>query len=318
MPDLPTNIVTESDLEIARMVVERDFGGPVEVTAIVGDGSVNKIVRADVGGERLIVRMCDRGSGARNYPKEAWCLEQAGAAEIPSPKVLGIGEVDETAYMVMTFVDGVGGKAFEGDKLTLWRTIGRYARIVHNIPVHGFGNELRDGSRHLFGNNHTQNWPEFVQYNIDSLTADDPALAMGVYTADDRSWLVDTFTTLFHLGDRIGLNHGDLALRNLIVGADGQVTLIDWGCCSANVVPHSDFASLLTWYSPKSDVLAAFFDGYGLTSGEVDSLMPILQQFQVIQTFDTFRWSLEHCVAEVDRYAERAASVLREARGAIA
>ena len=196
-------------------------------------------------------------------------------------------------------------------------SIGRYARIVHGIPVSGFGNELRDGSRNLFGNNHTQNWPEFVQYNIDSLTADDLALAKGVYTTNDRSWLLDNFALLFELDGRVGLNHGDLALRNLIVGPTGDVTLIDWGCCSANIVPHSDFASLLTWYSPKSDVLAAFFDGYGLTSGDVDRLMPTLQRFQVIQTFDTFRWSIDHCVDEIDRYAERAASVLREARGAL-
>ena len=106
----------------------------------------------------------------------------------------------------------------------LWHTIGRYARIVHGIPVYGFGNELRDGSRRLFGNNHTQNWSEFVQYNIDSLTPDDPALAKGVYTAADRSWLVNTFEGLSDLGASVGLNHGDLALRNLIVGPTGEVT----------------------------------------------------------------------------------------------
>ena len=64
-------------------------------------------------------------------------------------------------------------------------------------------------------------------------------------------------------------------------------------------------------------MLAGFFDGYGLTSDEVDRLMPTLQRFQVIQSFDTFRWSVDHCAGEVDRYAERAASVLREARGAL-
>jgi len=317
MSDLPSNTVTESDLDIARFIVERDFDGPAEVAPIVGDGSVNKIVAAQVGGQRLIVRMCDRVSGERNYPKEAWCLEHAAAAGIPSPTVLGVGVVDEMSYMVMTYVDGVGGKAFDGDKLGLWHTIGRYARIVHRIPALGFGNELRDGERNLFGNNHTQNWREFVQYNIDSLTSDDPALAKRVYTDADRSWLVSTFDGLFVLEPSVGLNHGDLALRNLIVGQTGEVTLIDWGCCSVNVVPHSDFASLLTWYSPNSDVLAAFFAGYGLTTGEVDRMMPVLKRFQVIQTFDTFRWSIDHCVSEVDRYAERAASVLKEARGAL-
>ena len=76
--------------------------------------------------------------------KEKWCIEQAAAIGIPGPEVLTIGVIDETAYMIQAFVEGDNGADSTVLKTDVWRQLGKYAKLIHSIPVKGYGENLID------------------------------------------------------------------------------------------------------------------------------------------------------------------------------
>ena len=297
------------DIQTAESLLRRHYDRVTDVLPIVGKGSVNTIFEARVDGRRVVIRMNGRKYD-REYAKEVWCLARAGEAGIPSPEVLASGVVDDAAYMILEYIEGVGGKQYEGDKLGLWHALGRYSRIIHEIPVTGFGNLLADPERGFFDDSHSPTWDRFVDYNLESLTDGDALLALGVYDRADRPRIAEVFESLRPLGSETALNHGDLALRNTIVGIDGRVTLFDWGMAGVRPSPYSEFATMRTWYNPGPDALDAFFDGYGVAPAEIDALAPAIRHCRLLESFDTLRWAIDHS-ADVPTYVDRARDALR-------
>ena len=100
--------------------------------------------------------------------------------------------------------------------------------------------------------------------NLGELTDRDPLLHLGLLDRDAQAQLRESFTDLTRGPTRLGLCHGDLSLKNVIVD-DGSVQVIDWGCAHGHLVPHYDLgvilAESLVEHSPE---FVALLDGYGL------------------------------------------------------
>ena len=96
--------------------------------------------------------------------------------------------------------------------------LGQYARRIHAIAVDGFGESLADFHK---GNAQAE-WRAYVDYNLRSLTPDDPLLRLNVYRPEQAEAIRQVFQTLRQTPFRIGLNHYDLAIRNTIVDATGS------------------------------------------------------------------------------------------------
>jgi aminoglycoside phosphotransferase (APT) family kinase protein len=249
-----------------------------------------------------------------DYDKERWCIDLAATAGVPGPDVLAIGEHAGRAFMLQHRVPGVNGKLSTMPPGELFQTLGRYARLIHGLPVNGFG----DSIERFENGNGRDGWLGFVDYNLGELTDQDPLLALGVYSRDQQATVRAAFRRLRGLPLRVGLNHGDLARRNTIVDASGRVTLLDWGCAEMHIVPHYDLNALLAWYELDHANLRAFLDGYEITGAEWAATLPELAAFALLKSFDLTRWAIDRCPTRTLEIAERAARCLARYRDGMA
>ncbi len=250
-----------ADMELATQVATAFLRRPVHAIApIRGKGSVNLIFTAQARNAAVVVRMSkpeDAGRGLLFYEKEAWCLAHAAAAGIPGPQVLEIGRWDGRPYMLQTLVAGVNGEDSGGMKPHIWRVLGRYARKIHAIALDGFGESLADFQK---GNAQAE-WRAYVDYNLRSLTPDDPLLRLNVYRPDQADAIRHVFQTLREATVRIGLNHYDLAIRNTMVDAAGEVTPARLGIRRSAPSPTLRFAGDTAPAAPRRRALPRVLEG---------------------------------------------------------
>lgn len=298
---------------LAAHIAEDFLKQPVrDVTPIVGKGSQNRIfvVTAAAAAARVVVRMNDDPAAFRTYQKERWCLEQAGARGIPGPKALALGQVDGRPYLLQTWIEGVNGQDSPADKASLWSQVGQCIRRVHEIPVGGFGEDLDDLTH---GGRPGETWLRFVDYNIDSLNDDDALRRLGVLTADQSERVRSVFRALREREFRFGLNHGDISLRNIVVEPSGRVSLLDWGCAEAHIVPHYDLIRMDEQPCFDETARHAFLDGYGLSLPEFAAMQPELSDLALLKAFDLTRWAIDRNPPLIQKHAARARKLLEKA-----
>jgi len=209
--------------------------------------------------------------------------------------------------MLQTYVVGENGADRPSNTTRIWRALGHYARIIHGVATDGFGDVLSPDQPGIF----TDTWSRFLSYNIDSLTSADPLLRLGVMTPAQVQEIGRLFRELRDKPFRFALNHGDLALRNTLINRSGTITLLDWGCAEAHVVPHFDLIEIRrSSLAPNTSGFAAFLDGYGLSLSEYRMMLPDLDSLALLRAFDKLRWAL-------DRKPERVPAFVRTARQAV-
>lgn len=310
--------MTEAELasEIAAHVLQEPV---TEAAPRVGKGIVNRIYVVTAGPRCVVVRMNpeeDIGRTLQDYTKEAWCIAQAAQAGIRGPEVLAVGRTEATAYMVQSCIPGENGTDSALDPDVLWRTLGEYAKRIHALPVTGFGEILTDAEKGVFGGSFTEDWRAFVDYNLSSLTDDDPLLRLGVLTNAQREPVRTVFEELRDKAFTIGLNHGDLTIRNVVVTPDCTVHLLDWGSASADIVPHSDFMGILWYYEPKAQAWAAFLEGYGMSAETFALLKPELDSLYLLKSFDLVRWAIDRHPSALPEKVTRAKEAFQQKFGA--
>jgi len=284
----------------AKVVQEILQEKALEIKDISQFGEVNYTcsVKTD---KRLVVVRMNAEDGVEKFQIEEWSIRLAIREGIPTPPVLYVGEVDGVAVGIFPYIEGVNGKLFP-DKGIVWKNIGKYAKRIHQILVNGFGETLIKGEAHQF----KDNWQRYVQYNIDSLTPQDKLIEMGVLDEKTSQLLKDIFIRLLNTPLKFGLSHGDLSERNTIIDLQGKVWLIDWGCISAQVIPHFDFTAVLDWNLDKgSSEFSSFLQGYGMTEEEFEAIYPQILDFALLQTTDKLRWAIDRNPEEIQRFAGR-------------
>ncbi|QOS80922.1 phosphotransferase [Paenibacillus sp. JNUCC31] len=285
---------------------------------IIGKGFVNQVCVVETEGHKVVVRMNNKD----NYPtfiKEKWCIEQA-AAGIPGPYTWSVGVMDETAYMIQTFVEGDNGLDSKAAPSDIWRKLGEYAKQIHSIQVTGFGEELIDPIQGTFRSpphpGSDGSWRGYVHYNINSLTEHDPLLELGVIKKKESGIVRQWFEQLSNKKFRFGLCHGDISLKNTMVHPTGQLILLDWGSAEVTVVPYGDVIHLmrcqLRGEGPDEEQLKAFSEGYGMSEEELDLARHVL----LLKAFDNLRWAMDKCPEQVNHYAGSAKQVFNMVRDA--
>jgi len=275
-------------------VVARHGGSVREVVPIVGYGSVNDVFVATTERGQFVVRInADRGLD--EFRKEAWCIEQASARGVLGPTVLEVGQRDGCSYMVQSFLVGSVGSEGTIDRITAWRAMGQYARAIHSIQDYGFGLDLRDIQDRGF----EERWRKHVMYNITCLTSEDTLIGLGALTSNQSPGVRALFQHLLDKRFAFGLNHGDLSLKNVLVGAQGEVYLLDWGCAEAHVVPHHDIGEVLkSSLERDSPEFGAFLDGYGLSADGYQQIEHDVHALLLLRAIDKLRWAIDqHPVA---------------------
>ncbi|MBB6050705.1 phosphotransferase [Armatimonas rosea] len=298
--------------------IAREFFGQAatRIEALPGLGSVNDIFVAQFPKKRIVVRLPkpeDRAGAEASYTKELWCLEEATRLGIPSPLVLQFGIHDGWPYQILSYIEGVNGAQSTLAPHLLWHTLGGYARRFHTCSLAGFG-ESADifsfvppppsnipPSVAVFCPTPAQRgWQRFVRYNLDSLTANDALLGLGVYASHQRDFIVARFTALQSQPVALGLCHGDLSPRNTVLTPEGTLVLLDWGCAEAHVVPHYDLLNV------PDEFLGTFLDGYGWPIETRAALLAQVQDLALLKAFDLVRWAIDRCPRRIEELAMKA------------
>lgn len=280
----------------------------------IGQGSNNKNFLVETANGRAVVKLSQghrQHRALQDYRKEKWCIEQSSTLGVPGPSVLSVGEIDGNAFMIETFVEGINGKQVEGDRTSIWRKLGEYARLTHSIKVTGWGEDFFDDTP----GGQRASWLKHLTYNIESLTDGDPLIDLGVLT---RDLLPVARRLLEELRDKtfqFGLNHGDLAMWNTLVEPSGQVNLLDWGSAEAHIVPHFDLLYVIRQHlrdgTPTIEEMAAFRQGYGLSDEEHARLKPELDRLFLLIRFDKLRWAIDRNPSRIEEYVGRAPMALK-------
>jgi aminoglycoside phosphotransferase (APT) family kinase protein len=310
-------VVSKDTLLASRIAVGLLDEPLVGATPLIGRGSVNKVFIVETVNQKVVVRMSDRGEAFEEYTKEAWCIERAAARGVPVPSVMSVGRYEGSAYIVLSYIEGDEGRASTAPKLSVWRELGKYAKLIHSIRVPGFGLRLSEITR----GDARQSWLRHLEYNIESLTEDDPLLELKVLTRPQSRVIRRVFADLRGREFTFGLNHGDISLKNTVVDESGSVSLLDWGSAEAAVVPHHDIIQMLKMSmlegDPCDEEVLAFLEGYGISPAEYERMMPELESLLVLRAFDKLRWAVEWNASAVGGFVNHAREALsrRLARG---
>lgn len=282
---------------------------------VIGKGVVNQVCVVETESRKVVVRMNDKDT-LPSFIKEKWCIEQAAAVGIPGPEVLSVGAVDETAYMIQTFIEGSNGLDSTVPGSDIWKRLGEYTHLIHSIQVRGYGENLLDPVHGEFRSpphaGSDGSWQGYVQYNINCLTENDRLIELGVITHLESQRVRELFENLKKETFRFGLNHGDLSLKNTMVNPANQVILLDWGNADVNVIPHGTIIQLMQHQilgleeGPNPEEFQAFLDGYGINGEDLADMRHLL----LLRAFDNLRWAMDRSPDRIESYAAFAKQVV--------
>lgn len=301
------NIDLGKDIQLALRITSSLLNEPlVEVKPLVGKGRVNRVFVVEAVKHRVVIRMSDRDEALDEYTKEAWCIQHAAARGVSVPSVISVGRCEGNAYIIQSYIAGDDGRDSPAPKLSIWRELGKYAKLIHAIGVPGFGLRLSEITR----GDARKSWLRYLEFNIESLTENDPLIKLKVLTQLQSKLIRDVFAGLRGREFTFGLNHGDLSMKNTIIDKRGRVTLLDWGSAEAGIVPHHDLIQLLRMNmlqgDPDDAQIRAFLDGYGISPAEFKRMMPELESLLVLRAFDELRWAIDWSVEQLDRFVRNA------------
>ncbi len=267
----------------ARFLTTDDF----EVKGL-GAGMCNDNYLVESPSTKIVVRLSKlhrEYKAFREYQKERWCMSKAHALEIFTPEALDVMKLNDRAYTIQSYIDGLPPAPEES--LRVWEALGRYAKKIHTIAVSGWGENLKkeDGT-------FDETWEEHLRYNVESLHDKDALIKMGVLTPRVSKEIAKLFQALGGRKFQFGLCHGDISLRNALVDPKGRVYLLDWGCAKAEVVPHYEINEIRGRKEPDAS-LAAFLHGYGLSQEELEDMRDDLDTLALLRDIDTLRWAID-------------------------
>src|ERR1044072_6203891 len=297
----------DKDIQLASTIAASVLNEPpAEVTPVVGKGRVNKVFIVETANHKVVIRMSDRDEALDEYAKEEWCIERAAACGVPVASVVSIGQCEGNAYLIQPYIAGDDGTDSRAPKHGIWQELGKYARLIHSIGVHGFGPRLSDLTR----GEARKSWLRYVDYNIESLTANDPLIKLNVLTPQQSKVIRDVFTDLRKREFTFGLIHGDISLKNTVVDQRSRVHLLDWGSAGAGLVPHHDLMEILMRNmvegDPDDTQIKAFLDGYGIAPVDFKQMMPELERLLVLRALDKVRFAIDRKVEKIPHFVYHA------------
>lgn len=253
------------------------------VTHLVARGTVNEVYRVESSSGRVIVRINAEPHRVDEFPREREVMLLARGQGTNTPDVLKIGRIGDVSYQVQSFVEGTHPA---GADLRRWEELGEVMHRVHQAPT-----GLADA----------REWERQVEYGLDQLGATDPLQELGLLDGHRSASLKDSWAPLPALA--VGLCHGDVSMRNVIVDQNDRLVLLDWGCATFGVVPFADVAGIVGEFDPLGAPLTAFLTGYGTSWDKLRDTMALTATLKAV---DLCRWAIERRPSELPRCLQQA------------
>jgi hygromycin-B 4-O-kinase len=260
----------------AGQVLKHLLGQPPREVKALGGGLSNFVFSVRHGRDELVMRLNSNPAKVKDYLKEQWAMARAAERGVPVPEVLEVG-AHPLPFMVSRRVPGTEG-THHPERRQVLEELGRMAKLIHAVPTNGFGHTF-DWSENVLSRRDT--WREYMdrefhgEQRLEILEKNDmlPPAAVKSLRATLRAmrgWDIAP-----------ALNHGDLRLKNVIVGDDGRIAaLLDWEFCSSHAAPWWDMS--LALHDLSVDAKQAFLEGYGMSPEQVLEAAPVLRAFNVL------------------------------------
>jgi len=274
----PGGLDAKSARRMAKEVLTYLLGGKLKRLEPLGGGLTNFVFEARHAEGDMVVRLSANPAKVKDYLKEQWAMARAREQGVPVPEVLEVGtEPIPFPYMVSRKVAGTEG-THHPERLQVVRELGRLARMIHAVPTNGFGHTF-DWSENRLSRKET--WSDYLEREFRgeqrlSLLEEHEMLPKHALKALRR-----TLDEIEGWEPTPVLNHGDLRLKNVIVGPDGEIAaLLDWEFCTSNVAPYWDLS--LALHDLSVDAKEELLAGYGTTPRELMDAAPALRAFNVL------------------------------------
>lgn len=190
----------------------------------VSGGDVNEAFKIETAEETYFL-LVQRNRNASFFDAEISGLELFEEAGITAPRVIGSGEIEGDAYLLLTYLD----EGYSGSQEALGELVAQMHSQQQKNDKFGFDLPYEGGDI-TFDNSWTDSWITlFVDRRLDHLK--DTLVEQGAWSDDDvkqyesaRSVIVDT---LKQHQSKPSLLHGDLWGGNYMFLADGSPALFD-------------------------------------------------------------------------------------------
>ena len=155
-------------------------------------------------------------------------------------------------------------------------------------------------------------WQGYLQHNINSLTDVDHLIELGVISQAESQEVKKLFENLKNASFRMGLIHGDISLKNIVVNETNQVSLLDWGNAAVTLVPHGAVAQLMHYQilglaeAPTMEEFKAFLEGYGLSEEDFTEI----RHFLLLKALDNLRWAINRSPGHIESFSAFAKQVV--------
>jgi aminoglycoside phosphotransferase (APT) family kinase protein len=290
-----------SDSEFLAEIVDR-IGGRV-IEALPG-GAVNVTHRVALNdAEDVVVRFPIDRLRANEFPVELWASRAAAEVGIPVARGLETGVQSGVPFLVSEYVEPSAEPLVKP-----WSRLGQYARVIGSV-------ELSDAPRSLysrFGDDLSSAWSSHLEYNLDSLTDEDPLRAAGAYAPDSAPLLRELLEGLSRQAFDFGLAHGDLAPRNLIAqGSDEPPVLIDWGAATTGPSPWTDARRVFEWLTFEHTITSEDYEEFSVAADLAgDDEQGVLVAMTALHVLDVTRWARDRRPDLYNDYVRRCRGTL--------
>lgn len=253
-----------------------DHGAVMKVTRLRQQGSVNAAFLVECSSGRFVLRT--GRDEFHTYRKEAWCMDKASACGVPTARQIAYGKNSSGDFSLQSAIDGVDGRDFTGDKQSMWREMGRLARIINTIPTPGYGYDLRSG------------WSEFIDWSLTNIFRDALFESSGILSWKQVTAAKKMISSMAEWRFKPHLAHGNLSPGNVLIDSSGKLHVVDWGSAIGARVPHFEVADVLAWgWGRKFE--RAFLEGMGIGGERFQELRDDVEKVIVWRFMDSIRWA---------------------------
>ena len=278
MPDKNENKEVKKWREMARQLIEHHFGSKPKRIIYKASGLTNFVFAAAHSEGNFVVRLSPDATKINHFIKEQWAQEKASEAGVPIAEILEVGnEVVPHPYMIVREINGQEA-TFHENRFEIVREMGRYGALINSIPTKGFGNTFDWSSNQLSFN---ETFAEYLENALQIESKMETLEKHKMISKEKLKTLRKIFNDAKKLKIKPHLTHGDLRLKNVLVGEDGKINaIIDWETCTSNIAPQWELSLALhdLWIDEKQ----AFLDGYGISEKEFREITPLVRAFNII------------------------------------
>jgi aminoglycoside phosphotransferase (APT) family kinase protein len=305
--ELPAKEVARAK-EMARNVIAHHFGNKKPRRVVhKTSGLSNFVFEVSHAEGDFIVRISPEPTRINSFIKEQWAQNKAREAGVPVPEILEVGShVINQPFMISRVVEG-GNAMFHEKRLEIVKEMGRYAALINTIQTSGFGMTFDWSSNQL---SHNESWQEFLENELRFEEKLEALEKRKMLDAPKAKKIRKILTDAGRQKTKPALTHGDIRLKNVMVGNDGRITaFLDWENCTSNLAPVWELSIALHDFSIDEKQL--FLEGYGLKEKKIFELMPVIKAINFINYAPQIeRLAIEKDTAHLEKLRTRLAGAL--------